>query len=692
MYKRIEKEVREGCLFVDFEFSGGNKRFVDLICMSCQILNKGAPIQVSLDLRSEENKEIARQFFKDSIDLTFVAYGLSAELRALFSLFKTEDLDSIPVINYVCLHAEHRLLANKHKDLHTGDMVVDGKVKNIPFHPKKIAGFDHMNLLNALLKISNHVDVEHIAAKNDMRDICIRGWDREIEKNIKSITDYCDMDTEQLPKLLENMLELHEERGGDLFQVVYQMLERGKYVACTSEAEQRGYHIDMKKFKNLQKNCPQIMFTIIEHIIAQFPRYNTFSWNDSTNSYTFHVDEVIQYIKEEYPADFVRVFPRTKKTNKLSVSKDVLEELYGHIKHSLNDNDYLQQIFKFLYTRSALSGVVRRQETAKTRSMVQYMEEGTGVVHPYLNPFGSQTGRSQPPANGFILGKPAWMRILLSHPQDKALIAMDCGKQEVLQWGITSKDAKLIEAYRSGDPYVSFGLDCGILRKDMEKSEWDSKRHACKTIVLMIFFGAGAQALKHKLSLALGKTVQQYEAARYIRMFEENYPGFRRFRERTPTQYRKDKKLKLKDGWTLWEHNYNPRSVVNFPIQGGCAEVMRKAVIVARNQGVVCNMTQHDSFMTYVDYNDGVLDWEPITTLARSIRYAFRCCNNWAEGSDLITLDLKIIQKNIKKMKNKLDYLVVDGEYSIDDISYTDAYRDPRAKADLEQYGKYLEE
>lgn len=691
MVKMFEGTERK-FLFLDFEFSSGNAKFVKLICMAYKTLGPECGAIGSIDLREERGKANAIKLLDGFVDHTLVAYGLSAELRALFSLYGTEDLDRLPFFKYICLHAEHRLLANKHKDLHTGDMVLDGRLKNVPFHPKKIAGFDHMNLLNAFLKINGNVNIEHISLKNQMRDICIRGWDREIENNIEKILEYCGMDTFELPELLENMLALHEERGGDLFQILYQMHERGNYVACTSEAEQRGYHIDMKKFKNLQKNCPQIMFTIIEHIIAQFPRYNTFSWNDSTNSYTFHVDEVIQYIKEEYPADFVRVFPRTKKTNKLSVSKDVLEELYGHIKHSLNDNDYLQQIFKFLYTRSALSGVVRRQETAKTRSMVQYMEEGTGVVHPYLNPFGSQTGRSQPPANGFILGKPAWMRILLSHPLDKALIAMDCGKQEVLQWGITSKDAKLIEAYRSGDPYVSFGLDCGILRKDMDKSEWDSKRHACKTIVLMIFFGAGAQALKHKLSLALGKTVQQYEAARYIRMFEENYPGFRRFRERTPTQYRKDKKLKLKDGWTLWEHNYNPRSVVNFPIQGGCAEVMRKAVIVARNQGVVCNMTQHDSFMTYVDYNDGVLDWEPIKTLAQSIRYAFRCCNNWAEGSDLITLDLKIIQKNIKKMKNKLDYLAVDDTYCIDDISYTDAYRDPRAKADLEQYGKYLED
>ena len=692
----MQKETEsDDYIFMDFEFNTHNKRFYNLICAATYTATEGH----TWDLRPESGKKLFIDYLnKQGKDIILVSYGLSAEIRALFSLYDTENLDDLPFKYFIDLHAEHRLLANRHKELTTGELYVDGKLTKIPFHPeKKKQGFDNINLLNALHTVNGSVEEKHLKAKDFCRDICINGWDREIDNYIDTIKDYCLMDTAELPKLLDNMVKIHCDRGTDPGKLVFDMLDRGQYVACTAEAEQRGYYIDIDRFNNLTKNYGSILGDICKNVLERFPRYNTFSFDPKSNLYSFHVGEAIRYIEDNYPPEFVRSLPKTEKTNKISVSVDTLEKFYGHIRHTLSDEDYLQQVYKYLYTRSSLSGLVRRNEKSGRKSMAQYLDEKRGVVHPYLNPFGSQTGRNQPPANGFIMGKPAWMRCLLSTPEDQALVAIDCGKQEFLYWGIASKDEKLIEAYKTGDPYVSFGLDVGILKEEMRGTEeWDAKRHACKTIVLMIFFGAGPTGLATKLQLALGRKVHFPEAANYIRLFEKNYPNFRKMKERIPIEYRKDRKLSLLDGWTMWEHNYNKRSVVNFPIQGGCAEVMRHAVIDARERGIVCNMTQHDSFMTYVDFKGEVLNWKPIKTLCESIRYSLRKCTGWAKGSDLLTLDVKIIHKNIDKCKNKLDKLEIeyygirDSDFTVDDIKYGTEYIDPRAVGDLKQFRRYL--
>ena len=108
MVKMFEGTERK-FLFLDFEFSGGNAKFVELICMAYKTLGPECGAIGSIDLREERGKANAIKLLDGFVDHTLVAYGLSAELRALFSLYGTEDLDRLPFFKYICLHAEHRL-------------------------------------------------------------------------------------------------------------------------------------------------------------------------------------------------------------------------------------------------------------------------------------------------------------------------------------------------------------------------------------------------------------------------------------------------------------------------------------------------------------------------------------------------------------------------------------------------------
>ena len=222
-------------------------------------------------------------------------------------------------------------------------------------------------------------------------------------------------------------------------------------------------------------------------------RTKTFMWNEREKRYVYKKARVEAYIKDQ-PSRFRELFPITKKTGQLSITKDVLGSIYDAKKYELDDNDYLQQVYRYLQVASALSGLTRRSvnEESQSRPFLHFYDDNEGVVRPYYNDYGSLTGRSQPPANSYLLAKPAWMRSLLCPPPGHAMVAADYGKQEVLYLAVVSQDKALINAYASGDVYLQFGLDSGYLREaDKGTEKWIHGRQTCKTGLLGIMYGMG---------------------------------------------------------------------------------------------------------------------------------------------------------------------------------------------------------
>ena len=665
-------------IYCDFEFSAKPDHY-DLVCVVNFLYG---PINgiTRYNLLKMEEREEAKKFYRGlPEDSVLVSYSIEAEVKALMSLFETKNLDDLPIKHFICLFTEHKLLANRNFKLTTGS-VIDraGEVTRRIFKSDfSESGEDkkYINLVNALYKFLGIHDKEHAGVKTQMRQLCILN-NEATKANIKEIIKYCEDDAQYLHLLDEKIRSLlpweaTEERRR----------KRGYYIAVTAEASFNGYYFKREMFDNLKKNAGPVMRGLAISINQRFKKYPTFSIR--CGKPVFHKDVVALYLVQDAPLETLKKFNKSKKTGKLSIKTETLEKLYHSVRYNLPEDDYLAWIYRFKKMNSSLSGLTStvRSPDSDVKKFSNYIVGNKAF--PDFNPFGSQTGRNQPKANSFLMAQPAWLRVLLDAPKGMCLVSIDCGKQEVYYLAVASGDSKLIQAYVSGDPYVSFGLDTGILKEDMRgRPIWDMMRHICKTTVLMIQYGAGSGGLANVLSLGLNKEIKKYEAQKWINAWHRNYPVASKYREDVYKQYLRNKRLILQDGWTMWSGNTNKRSIQNFPIQGGCAVALREAVMAARREGVRIVMTQHDSFMFYVRADP--LDIEPIKTVVRAIHYGHRRALKYREGVKHLTLDINIYGKKVEKIKE----LDVDGE--LVSMIYKEEYRDDRAKDELEKYYKYL--
>src|SRR5262249_19197910 len=73
-----------------------------------------------------------------------------------------------------------------------------------------------------------------------------------------------------------------------------------------------------------------------------------------------------------------------------------------------------------------------------------------------LSPFGAKTGRNPPSASDFIFALATWLRGLIRPEPGTALAYLDYEQQEFAIAAALSCDRNMMDAYRSGDPYLAF--------------------------------------------------------------------------------------------------------------------------------------------------------------------------------------------------------------------------------------------
>jgi hypothetical protein len=87
-----------------------------------------------------------------------------------------------------------------------------------------------------------------------------------------------------------------------------------------------------------------------------------------------------------------------------------------------------------------------------------------------LSPFRARTGRNQPSNAKFVFGPSRWLRSLIKPEPGRAVAYIDYGQQEHGIGAALSGDEAMQAAYRSGDPYLAFGKQCGAIPPDGTKA------------------------------------------------------------------------------------------------------------------------------------------------------------------------------------------------------------------------------
>jgi DNA polymerase I len=209
-----------------------------------------------------------------------------------------------------------------------------------------------------------------------------------------------------------------------------------------------------------------------------------------------------------------------------------------------------------------------------------------------LSPFRAVTGRNQPSNTKFIFGPARWMRGLIKPPEGCGLAYIDFASQEIGIAAALSGDERMADGYQEGDPYLAFAKAAKLVPPDGTKASHKTVRDRCKAIVLGINYGMGPD------SMAAASGITPAEAKELLRLHKETYRPFWRWIGDTVSAAMLTNRMETVFGWCRRVgRDANPRSLMNFPMQGNGSEMLRIAAIAATEAGVEVCAPVHDAFL-----------------------------------------------------------------------------------------------
>jgi len=209
-----------------------------------------------------------------------------------------------------------------------------------------------------------------------------------------------------------------------------------------------------------------------------------------------------------------------------------------------------------------------------------------------LSPFRSITGRNQPSNAKFIFGPSCWLRGLIKPEPGRAVAYVDWSQQEFGIAAAMSGDAAMMEAYSSGDPYLTFAKQAGAVPNDATKQSHPAERDQFKVCALAVQYGMGSESLAESLNQP------EAYARRLLKIHRETYPTFWKWSNSAVNHAMLLGWLSTVFGWTLRVGGrVNPRSLANFPSQANGAEMLRLACCLATERGIQVCAPIHDALL-----------------------------------------------------------------------------------------------
>jgi DNA polymerase I-like protein with 3'-5' exonuclease and polymerase domains len=192
----------------------------------------------------------------------------------------------------------------------------------------------------------------------------------------------------------------------------------------------------------------------------------------------------------------------------------------------------------------------------------------------------------------------AGMRSFMVFPPDTIGVYLDWRTQEVGVAAALSDDQTLINDYKAGDVYHALAKLC-VLTNDPDIRRWKNNhpdvRQRMKALQLGINYGMGVP------SLARGLDRHPLIASAIIERHRQTYPRFWQWRANMVQQAMLDRYMETVFGWPLRiSTSPNKRTLYNFPMQGGGAEMLRLAAQRLCEAGMVPNMLVHDGILLEV--------------------------------------------------------------------------------------------
>ncbi|MBP9748426.1 MAG: hypothetical protein KBD17_02280 [Candidatus Pacebacteria bacterium] len=678
---------------IDFEYNSSAEPRLNLVCAAFKF--EGQMNSIWLE-NNPENKKILADWLLEHKEHPIIAFNAVAEGQSFIALgLNPRDF------KWIDLQIEMKMLMNSDDEYEFGKHLSKGKVVEVMRSPPKYdfdteeeylaeeeklrdQGFlfkaPRPSLVSTAFKLlGKRIDAEE---KDKMRDLIIaKGPFSEEEK--EKILLYCESDAEVTWDLFKwfNRKKFKDYNAKDI-------LWRGRTAANCAVITACGYPVDLKKVKALRGNIPSVFKQAALDINSQFD-FEVFHWNNVQQSYSMNQKLVRQEIERQNP-EKLALWPRTA-TGLISLEIETVEKMFGGTRHHFDKGNMGHQFIRWKKLESSLKSIRGHK---KDSDFLNYIGSDKRV-RAWLNPYGSQTARYQPPSTQFLFLKSAWLRGLCHPAKGKVLLGVDYASQEYLLQAVLSEDKDMFESYLSGDVYLAFAKASGMVPKEATKETHKADRDAAKAAVLGIGYGMGSEKLSIKITDDSKKKTTPDEARELIEAFRDSYPEYDWYKRQIYSEYRCESELCLLDGWKMFGDNPSKNSIQNFPVQGLGSCIMRKAIDLCLDRGINVIFPLHDAL--YVEC--GIGEWQEVLVklceiMKEASGFYFKGeFKTWAES---VRFDADVWGHGItpklvwdeKKKKDKNTHIFVQGI----PVKMHSFYIDDRSEEEYDKFSKYFEE
>lgn len=215
-----------------------------------------------------------------------------------------------------------------------------------------------------------------------------------------------------------------------------------------------------------------------------------------------------------------------------------------------------------------------------------------GYNRTMLSPFLAKTSRNQPSTTGFIFGLSKCSRQLIQPTPGNALVYIDWAQQEFGIGAALSEDTAMMDAYRTGDPYLAFAKQAGAVPEDATKETHAAAREQYKQCALGVQYGMGAQSLAERLGISVA------DARVLLAIHRQTYRKFWKWSDAALDYAHLYGELYTVFGWRIQVMpDTTERTLRNFPVQSNAAEMLRLACCMLTEQGTEVCAPIHDAVL-----------------------------------------------------------------------------------------------
>jgi hypothetical protein len=447
-------------------------------------------------------------------------------------------------------------------DLHTAHLATSNIL--LPYDPDEVRKKPRKRLSDACRAYG--IEGWEQIDKPGIAEAIGRGRWREYGR--EAVLQYCEEDVRNSAELLRRQLTGHEQRAPVDPQLVMRWSEYS--AKTTARIQARGMPIDMELWTLVQENRTRVIAALLQKFDP--------SHGDDDSIYSPEGEFSSWRFEQWLIATGITEWPRLD-SGALQLDGDAFRLMYA-----------AHPAIEGLHALRDSLGVIARARIPIGRD---------GRNRPSLFPFGTATGRNAQAKS--LFNAHAGMRSFMKFPANKIGLYLDWRTQEVGVAAARSGDVQLAADYRAGDIYHALALMCGLTNLDAKNwkatPEGKSQRQRMKALQLGIGYGMGVR------SLARGLGRHPMIGSEVIIRHQQRYPTFWTWRAEMVQRAMLQRLIASEyDGWSLRiSHSPNKRTLYNFPMQSGGAEMLRLAANRLCEANLVPLMLVHDGILFELD-------------------------------------------------------------------------------------------